>query len=263
METRPMITLTTDYGISDGNVAALKGVIYSIDPRAQVADMVHDVPPFDIVHGAFVIGTSYMFFPKGTIHVGVVDPGVGTRRRPVLIQTVSGHIFIGPDNGLFSLVLEREKIRSIHELVNPKYFLPEVSRTFHGRDIFAPVAAHLARGVAAAKFGRRLQAVQRLDMFSVQVNKNSVSGQVIHLDHFGNVVTSIPSKLLKENDRSIVVQVKGHSIRGLSGTFGEVSKGAPLAYAGSSGYLELALCEGSLATRWDIQRGAKISVTYK
>src|SRR5689334_23263200 len=186
----PLITLTTDFGTADHFVGTMKGVMLGIAPRARLVDITHDIGPFEVSEGAFTIAQAYSYFPKGTIHVVVVDPGVGSTRRPLLAQ-MGGQYFIAPDNGVLSMIFAREKSKVRH-ITTERYFLRPVSRTFHGRDIFAPVAAHLASGVPPARFGKLIDDCLRLTFERPnQTGKNAWSGSVLKVDRFGNLITNL------------------------------------------------------------------------
>ncbi len=176
----------SDFGLKDAYVGILKGVIESIAPGTPVLDIAHDLPPFDRIHAGALLYQAYRFFPRKTIFVTVVDPGVGSERKPILVET-ENYFFVGPDNGVFTMVLAEEEVRRIFHLTNPNFFLPELSHTFHGRDIFAPVAAHLARGVDPARMGEEISDWVRLPEFSPGVGKDAIRGQVLSIDRFGNV----------------------------------------------------------------------------
>ncbi len=184
-----LITLTTDFGISDHFVGAMKGVILGIAPRARIVDITHQITPFEVNEAGFVIAEAARWFPKGTIHVVVVDPGVGTARRPILVEA-GGQRFIGPDNGVFTMVYDFGS-HKVREITNPKMMLTTVSRTFHGRDVFSPAAAHLARGATPARFGKLVHDFVRSSTIKpVQLKKHCWSGYVLKVDHFGNLITN-------------------------------------------------------------------------
>src|SRR5690349_13001778 len=185
---RPVITLTTDFGLTDHYVGAMKGVILSIAPGAQIVDITHEVGAYEIAEAAFVLAQSYRYFPKKTVHVAVIDPGVGSLRRPILLES-EGQMFVAPDNGVLAMVYaEKPRVRVIS---NTRYFRQPVSRTFHGRDIFAPVAAHLARGLAPAKIGPRVADFLWSNFGSPQrTGKHTWTGLILKIDHFGNVITN-------------------------------------------------------------------------
>jgi S-adenosylmethionine hydrolase len=186
---QPILTLTTDFGASDHYVGAMKGVILGICPRAQIVDISHQVTPYAIAEGAYVIAQAYECFPKKTVHVVVVDPGVGTARRPILVEA-AGQFFIGPDNGVLSMVYSRQK-HKVRLIANQVYFLQPVSSTFHGRDIFAPVAAHLAAGVAPARMGKLIQDYLQPDFLNpLRTGERMWTGRILKIDRFGNIVTN-------------------------------------------------------------------------
>ena len=191
-----VIALFTDFGTRDAYVAQLKGAILSIHATAQLVDLTHEVHAFDVRAAADLLEASARYFPARTIFVAVVDPGVGTARRPVLLVTQAEKYYVGPDNGLFTRVIEREGLQAAYLLTQAAYFLPQVSATFHGRDLFGPVAAHLARGVAPAQFGPRLAELVRLPYVRPQRMGETVIGEVIHVDRYGNIATNIPSEML-------------------------------------------------------------------
>jgi len=193
-----VIALFTDFGTRDAYVAQLKGAILSIHPTAQLIDLTHEVGAFDVGAAASLLDASARYFPARTIFVAVVDPGVGTARRPVLLVTQAEKYYVGPDNGLFTRVIEREGFQAAYMLTQSAYFLPRVSSTFHGRDLFGPVAAHLARGVEPVQFGPQLAELVRLPYAQPQLIGETIVGEVVHLDHYGNIATNIPSEMLAD-----------------------------------------------------------------
>lgn len=254
---RPIITLTTDFGLRDAYVASMKGVILGICPEARLVDVTHLVPPQDIQAAAYILESARRSFPKGTIHLAVVDPGVGTNRKGILVK-VDGQVLVGPDNGLFSLILRKRDYAEACYLEVRDYWLPEVSRTFHGRDIFAPVAAHFARGVSAEAFGP--PAVPQVSPWSFPVKEGPdlVRGEVIAIDHFGNCVTNITVEEFGEMPRSGEWTAEIASRRDIPvlETYADVDPGIPVAVLGSGGCLEIAVNLGSAAAILDIERGA-------
>ena len=264
-----LITLLTDFGHADAYVGVMKGVILGIDPLATVVDLTHDVPPQDILEGAFILGTAWQAFPSGTIHVAVVDPGVGTVRKAVLVQG-GGHAFLAPDNGLLSFVLPADERQTnpvqpyagpvpegytAHALTNPRYWRHPVSRTFHGRDIFAPVAAHLSAGVPADELGEGVAVLTRLPAAEPRWDGNDLIGRVVHIDRFGNVVTSIPEALTNEG-RTLTIELGGQRVQGLAATYGA---GVGLvALIGSNGYLEIAVRNGMAAQLLGVKVGDEV-----
>lgn len=250
-----VITLTTDFGLRDPYVAAMKGVILNITPQAILVDITHEVPPQNIREGAYVLDKASRYFAPGTVHVAVVDPGVGSARRPLAVQT--DHAFyVLPDNGLITPILRRESlVRAVH-LTNPDYWLPEVSHTFHGRDIFAPVAAYLARGVPLESLGTPVEDLVLLSWSEARaLPDGSVEGVVVHIDRFGNIVTNIPASLLDGDPERWTFQVSQHRLRGLKSAYTDVPVGASLALIGSNKTLEFSIREGNAAATWGVQAG--------
>jgi S-adenosylmethionine hydrolase len=255
-----IITLTTDFGLANGYVGTMKGVILSIHPTATIVDISHDIPPQDVREGAYVLYAAYPYFPQGTIHVVVVDPGVGSERRAIALRTPQA-TFVAPDNGVLSYVVSREKVEEIVNLTNPRFHLSPVSRTFHGRDIFAPVAAHLARGIPLAELGEPLADIITFPLPRPVLRPDgNIVGQVIHIDRFGNLITSITAKDLADHalPGEDIVGIKGQSIRGISGTYAEVAPGELLALVGSSGHLEISICGGSAARTLGAKLGDEV-----
>ncbi len=243
----PIVTLTTDFGTKDSFVGALKGVIWSICPSAHIADISHEIPPRDVLAGALMLGRAYPFFPKGSVHLAVVDPGVGTSRRPVALR-FDGHTFVGPDNGLFTVVLKRAeeqgKPLEIISLENKKYFLPKVSSTFHGRDLFAPVVAHLAGGVQLAKLGPSISDLQRLSMPAPEKVTNGWHAHITVIDVFGNCTTDLPAEFLTDR-AEIIFRVNGHEVHGLVTSYGHAQPGDLIALVNSETLIEIAVANGS------------------
>lgn len=244
----PIITLLTDFGLEDGYVGIMKGVILSLNPAVRLVDLSHEVPPQDIVSGALVLQSAWRYFPPGTIHLAVVDPGVGSGRR-AMAAAWGEHFLVGPDNGLFSLVFAEQTPLSMVCLENPRYFLPEVSATFHGRDIFAPVAAHLSRGVTLSSLGPGLFDPVRLVLPVPRFGAAAVAGEIIASDHFGNLISNIPWGKLHSwlRGRPASLRVRGQVIPHLVTTYNDASAGSLLALGGSHGYLEIACRQGSAA----------------
>ena len=244
-----MITLTTDFGLTDHFVGVMKGVITSIAPRATVLDITHLVQRFSILDGAFTIAEAYRWWPKKTIHVVVVDPGVGTSRRPILVEA-AGQYFVGPDNGVFSMIYTREPQYKVREVTNETLFLPGHSRTFHGRDIFAPVAAHLAAGkVTPARVGRLIADPVHLSGLAPQRSGKRVwTGSVLKVDHFGNLITNfLASDFPGITTQPFEMLVGIQTVRRLALHYQEGNIGEVFVIAGSSGYLEVSTSQGSAA----------------
>jgi len=262
---KKIITLLTDFGLKDPYVSAMKGVILSICPDANIVDISHEIRKFDIRQGAYILAASAPFFPKGTIHIGVVDPGVGTIRKAIIIETKRS-FYIGPDNGLLTLAALREGIREVVQITNKKYMLPRVSHTFHGRDIFASAAAHLANGVPIEDFGPPLEKYETLSFSEPHVRKNQVEGEIIYIDGFGNIVTNIYSEILEktginEGDKiKILLNDKLEKVLRICKAYDEVKKGDFLAIIGSSNFLEISINQGNAAQKLNVKEGAKIVV---
>ena len=252
-----MITLTTDFGTDDPYVAIMKGVVAGIDPGATVVDLCHNIAPQNIAQAAYLISTSVPYFPKGTIHVVVVDPGVGTQRGALLVITPEAY-FIAPDNGVLTYVVE-EAFPDVEafELTNSHFWLTPVSSTFHGRDIFAPVAAHLSRGVEPQELGEPLPSIATIPIPRPQPGEQGVIvGRVIHIDHFGNLITDIMSRDLPAG--RLFIEVSGHIIDDLSTSYDEVEE--LLAIIGSSDRLEVSLRNGSAARYLKARLGTEVKV---
>lgn len=256
----PIITLLTDFGLRDAYVGAMKGVILSIAPRVTLVDLSHHIPPQDVTAGAFVLGSAWQFFPEGTIHLAVVDPGVGSGRRAIAVAT-QGHVFVAPDNGLLSLALGEEAPFEAVALTNPRYWrTPSPSRTFHGRDIFAPAAAHLAQGIPLPTLGEPIVEIARLPWPKpIRLAEGGLRGEIVYLDHFGNAVTNLPEALV-EPYREGWFCAGPFRLRGLVNTYAEVARGVPLALIGSHGFLEFAIREGSAAQEGRLQIGTPVQV---
>lgn len=248
---KSIITLTTDFGTSDGYVGIVKGVIAGICESAELIDLSHDVPAWNISAGSWIIGNSFRYFPTGTIHLAVVDPGVGSKRRAIAIAAHNQY-FIGPDNGLFSDILSLGSTLDlkVYELDVDKYWRKEVSTTFHARDLFAPVAAHLANGVALADLGSKLDPADlvRLPLREVKVKNNRVEGAVVYVDRFGNLITNIGKEHVKN---AALCQIGKKAIGRIGSTYSSGETGMPVAFVGSHGYLEIAVSQGRANERLD------------
>lgn len=258
---RPIITLSTDFGLSDHFVAAMKGVIKTICPAAEIIDITHDLRPFDVAEAAFTFGQAWRWFPKGTIHAGVVDPGVGSSRRAILTEA-GGHRFIGPDNGLFTTALNQPKSKT-RVIVNSKFFVKPVSNTFHGRDIFAPCAAHLAKGASPAAFGNIVIDALRLSLDKpTQVSKRTWSGTILKVDRFGNCITSFridEFPWLATNP--FVFSVGFEQCARLASHYSDCAFGELTAIAGSSGHIEFSIRESNAAKQLGVAAGAPVELT--
>lgn len=265
MSAPALITLTTDFGTQDGYVAAMKGVMLSATPTLRFIDLTHEVAPQDVMEAAFLLKTAAWEFPPGTVHLVVVDPGVGTERRPVAIRA-GGHYFVGPDNGLFSLLLDGDGIDAGVTL-DPAQIGPDdrLSTTFHGRDLFAPAAAHIAAGGALDELGTPLDELTALHWALPIPDAEGIRGWVVHIDHFGNCITNIPQALLEERreGRDVTCYVGTGVVRGLRETYGTVDKGEPLLVVGSSDFLEIAVNSGNAAAMLNIRKGAPVNLVFK
>ncbi len=249
----PIITLTTDFDLSDNYVGILKGIIGGLNSFARIIDNTHGIHKYNINSGCYSLETSFKYFPRGTIHLAVVDPGVGTTRKALLIETADFY-FIGPDNGLFSF-LHGKDIKRIISLKNRKYFLKEISSTFHARDIFAPVAGYLSIGISPDEFGPKINKMEKIKSNRIRRTKAGLSGEILHIDSFGNIVTSFRHNNLP--DGSFMVYLVENKIGRLKKTYGSVKTGKPVAYINSFGYLEIAVSSGSAADDYSIDYMSK------
>jgi S-adenosyl-L-methionine hydrolase (adenosine-forming) len=255
-----VITLTSDFGLTDSYVAQMKGVILNIIPSASIIDITHNINKFNIQMGAFILASTTPYYPKGTIHVAVVDPGVGTKRRALLIKTKKAY-FIGPDNGLLLLAAEHQGIQSIHELTNPKFRLPEISGTFHGRDVFAPAAAYLEKGVKPERFGLKVDEPVRPEFARVKQAKDGIICKILHIDSFGNIITNISKAEAPKAENLNIKFGDNQLILKLKKTYGETKLNEPLALIGSHGFLEIALNRGNAADKYQAKAGMEITVS--
>jgi hypothetical protein len=258
----PIITLTTDFGFRDPYVAEIKAVILSISPNARIVDVTHEVERFNIRMAAYALACAAPYFPKGTVHLAIVDPGVGTRRRAILIQTRDGS-FIGPDNGVLVLAARNQGVEHVFEITNRKFMLPRISNTFHGRDIFSPVAAHLINGTKPEEFGPEIQKISTAKFTSVIRRKNMLLGEVLHIDGFGNIITNIGKKELDQMNLKEVVNVKFKSTKlrlKLCRAYAEVGKNEALAIVGSHNFLEMSVNQGNAARKFKVKAGDKITL---
>lgn len=270
LSSQPVITLTTDFGLQDPYVGLMKGVILRINPNARIVDVTHGVTPQNILQGSFLLHHSHRYFPKDAIHVAVVDPGVGTNRRAVLLETSEGR-FLAPDNGLLTHALLHglgktstkggpvelpDGWRAYH-LTNADYWLHPLSHTFHGRDIFAPVAGHLSTGVAPWDLGDEIDSLHCLPMSTPHWWREALRGRVVHVDRFGNLVTDIPAALMTTDD-SVRIEVGDTTVKGLSSSYAEAD--GLLAIMGSFDTLEIALKNGNAAAKLGLGPAAPVTV---
>jgi len=256
----PIITLTTDYGTDDHLVGVLKGVILKINPEVQIVDITHGVTPFDLLDGAMAIANAYAYFPPRTIHVVVVDPGVGTERRPLLVSGQNQY-FIAPDNGVLSAVYEKEQNFVVRHLTAEHYFLQPVSKTFHGRDIFAAVAGWLSKNWQPASMGEEITDFKRFALPRPKEADGLLKGVVLKVDSFGNLITNLRSEDLPEGaleKGEIKLQIGNHAVSKLVQTFANGNAGEAIAYVGSSGLLEIGLNKGSASKTLGIGRGTAV-----
>ncbi|MFO7322763.1 MAG: SAM-dependent chlorinase/fluorinase [Chloroflexota bacterium] len=275
---QPVIALLTDFGLADGYVGVMKGVMLGIHSQTRFIDVTHAIEPQNVRQAAFTLLTTYRYFPHGTIFLVVVDPGVGSERRP-LVASAGGYLFVAPDNGVLSYVLDEWDEATFIEPTEERFHLPEVSSTFHGRDIFAPLAANLAANVPLHALGFVITDPVRLPAPLLETSGERIIGEVLHIDHFGNVVTSIGTCRWAEGGgialtprfnrqpRAVTfdaataeVQVAGQSLVGVRRTYAEAESGELVAIIGSSGFLEIAVNRGSAASRLGVNAGDRIEV---
>lgn len=264
MTSSPLITLMTDFGNGSPYVAAMKGVIYSLHPEAHIVDLSHAIPPQDVRTGAWTWLETTPYFPRGSIHVGVVDPGVGTSRK-LVCAVIDGSIFLCPDNGLLNRLARRTAPTTIVALAEPEYWLPQVSKTFHGRDVLAPVAARLSMGLTVDLLGPPVERLVELMWSEVTVMPGKIQGTVRSVDSFGNLITDVPADKLADvptDPERVRVRCDEHETQGLFKTYGEQPPMTLLALVGSSGFLELAIVEENASMMLGIRAGAPVTVEW-
>jgi S-adenosylmethionine hydrolase len=263
MKPSGIITITTDFGEGDPYVASMKGVMFSINPNVRIVDITHQLPAGSIRQGALMIKEVYPYFPQGTVHLGVVDPGVGGKRRPIAIQA-DDHFFVGPDNGLFWPSIEKQKSLTIIHLKDKNYWMNRISSTFHGRDIFAPVSAHLSMGASPFLLGEKVYDPATIEIRAPLEEKGDLAGEVIRVDNFGNLITNITREQLRPflSSKGITVAIGDLVLKKISNTYDDVPEGRALALTGSSDVLEIAVNKGkaseSLGRKYEI--GEKVIV---
>lgn len=258
-----IITLLTDFGLEDAFVGIMKGVILSINPEARLVDLTHAVPPQQILAGALVLRSAARAFPSGTIHVAVVDPGVGSARRPILVETGGGFL-VGPDNGVLAPAATALGRRTVRLIDNATFFRRPVSHTFHGRDIFAPVAAHLSRGIAPESFGPSLDAMVELALPTVQRTPGAIAGEILYTDHFGNLVTNIEAEAIASfSAERVSVSIGDTCVAGLVTAYTAVAEGQALAIVGSWGMVEVAVRNGDAAKMFAAGPGTRVTVVVE
>ena len=257
----PIITLTTDFGTSDHLVGSIKGVILNINPAARIVDLNHSVVPYDILDGALSIANAYRFFPSRTIHVVIVDPGVGTERRPILVSGEK-QFFVAPDNGVLSMIFERESC-TVRHISAEHYFLNPVSPTFHGRDIFAPTAGWLSKAFQTEAFGESVTDFVRFTMPKAKSNGTAVKGVILRVDAFGNLMTNLTAEDIPIGalgGGAIKLAVNGKQVLKFGQTFASGNAGEPIALLGSAGYVEIAVNRGNAARTLGVNRGAEVTL---
>ncbi|MEM4703703.1 MAG: SAM-dependent chlorinase/fluorinase [Candidatus Bathyarchaeia archaeon] len=255
-----IITLTTDFGLRDPYVAELKATILSISPNAHVIDISHMIEKFNIKMGAYVLACAAPYFPEGTIHVAVVDPTVGSPRRPIIIQTERSY-FVGPDNGLLVLAAKKQRIMRVHEITNPKFMMPKISNTFHGRDIFAPVAAHLANGIPLGRFGPETKKFVTPQYARVVRKGSRLIGEVLHIDDFGNIITNFVEQhlTLAKSRPMFNVNIGKAKLRlRLYKAYADALPHKPFMIVGSHGFLEVSVNQGDAARNLKVNSGDKV-----
>lgn len=263
---RPVVTLTTDFGLRDPYVACMKAVILSICREAVVVDITHEVSKFDVEEAAYILYRAYGFFPDGTVHVAVVDPGVGTERKPIVLKT-RRYFFVGPDNGVLSLAAEEDGVEAVYAIESREVILPEVSLTFHGRDLFAPAAAWIALGYPVQKVGGRLKGFERVRLPEPSPSGDRLEARIIYVDSFGNLVTNVRVDSLKdvvEYGEVLEVRFRGVSFEApLLRAYGEAEVGELLLIPGSGGFLEISVNMGSAADRLRLGRGDRVELRFR
>jgi S-adenosylmethionine hydrolase len=263
LPTPKIVTLTTDFGLNDPYVAEMKGVILGICLDVVIVDVTHNVEKFNIKQGALMLATAAPYFPENTIHVAVVDPGVGTQRRPIIVQT-KRNVFVGPDNGVLMLAAESQGIEHTYKIEEDKFVSAQVSNTFHGRDVFAPVAAHIANGdVELEEFGPEINDAVKPEFSKIRRTKRGLVGEALHVDSFGNIITNINTKDF-EQLKPVRLEVELPNLKlqlKFAKTYAEVKPGEPLALIGSHGYFEIAVNQGNAAAKFQVQVGDKIVVS--
>ncbi len=258
-----VISIITDFGEKDGWVGTMKGVILGINPEARIVDISHQITPGDILEASLVLQASFPFFPQGTVHLCVVDPGVGSTRRAIVVAT-SGYTFVGPDNGLFTPIYQRGDFRAIEITNRDLFYSPQPSETFHGRDIFAPVAAHLSRGLAMEKVGPQIEDLIKIELPSPLVGPREIRGEVIHIDRFGNLITNISKEFFEKKIQNSLfeLRIRERVLKSLSRSYADAPQGELLAHWGSWDHLELSVNQGSAQILLSATRGTKLTIRY-
>lgn len=261
-----IITLTSDFGGRDAFTASVKGVILKVNPQTMIVDISNEIAPQDVWEAAFTLKSAYSYFPKGTVHLSVVDPGVGSSRRPIIVVTES-YYFVGPDNGLFTLIYQEAERLRVHHITAAYYFLPNPGPTFHGRDIFGPVAAWLAKGIPSGNFGEEITDYMKLSVPAPKVATNSINGHVVHIDRFGNMITNISYKHIQMlsaegSDLGFLnVSIMGRDIKGLRKFYAEAAPDELAALINSSGLVEIFVFKQSARTILTATRGEVVRIS--
>lgn len=263
----PIITLLSDFGLKDPYVAEMKAVILSICPEAHIIDISHNIEKFNIRTGAFVLASAMPYFPDGTIHLAVVDPGVGTKRRALLVETKHA-FYIGPDNGLIMLAAQRGGIRHVYAITNPRLMLPRVSLTFHGRDVFAPAAAHLANEALPSDFGLEIHDYMIPEFAKPHLTKGELWGEVLHVDDFGNLITNISRGDLEkteitEGSRLCIKLIRKTTRMKFCSAYGETPATTPMVLIGSHDFLEIAVNQGNASKTFKTKVGDTVIISSK
>jgi S-adenosyl-L-methionine hydrolase (adenosine-forming) len=257
------VTLTTDFGLNDSYVGQVKGVILKINPNVSLIDITHQIPAWDILRGAFVLNSFYNCFPKGTIHLAVVDPTVGSKRKGLLIQT-KDYFFVGPDNGIFSFIYENKKMNEILEIKSNKFFLNKESSTFHARDIFAPVVAYLSLGVEVGQFGPKAKNCVKLNLPLPQIKKDGIEGEIVYIDRFGNLISNISKEHLNGFEkREFSITIGNRKIGKLSRSYFDAKPKQILALVNSSNLLEISVRQNRADEVLNVKIGDKLRVDIK
>jgi S-adenosylmethionine hydrolase len=257
-----IITLTTDFGLKDPYAAEMKAVILGISPNAKIVDITHEIDKFNIRMGAYTLAAACAYFPKGTIHVAVIDPGVGTKRKAILIQTKNAR-FIGPDNGVLTLAAKGQGIKNVYRIENPKFMLTRISNTFHGRDIFAPVAAYLANGISPSGFGREIRKIVVPRFAKIIKRKDALTGEVIHIDGFGNIITNFREEDCETMgmEKTVDLKLKDSRLKlKLCKAYLEVKARQPLVIIGSHNFLEISINQGNAAENFKVRAGDEVKI---
>jgi hypothetical protein len=255
------IAILTDFGLDDNFVGVMKGVIIKINPRVRIVDISHNIAFHDIAQAAFLLRTSYKYFPSQTIFLVVVDPGVGSKRAAIIVRS-KNYFFVGPDNGVLSLAAYADGIRKVVKIKNERYYLKPYSNTFHGRDIFAPTAAYLAKGVSIDSFGSKLNSITKIDISLPKIRKNILQGKIIYIDRFGNLITNITEELFKHftKDKQFIIKINKENIKSIVNSYQAVEPAKPLAIFGSFGFLEISLNKGNAKKYFRAKRNLAIDI---